>query len=257
MNVGDIMTEEVVTIHKDRKLSDALDLMEKNRVSRLLVVNGDELAGIITERDILDTLGSGKHSNMLPSRLHVSSAMSKNLITITKDIDIKEAARVMLEKNIRSLPVVNPTLEGIVTTTDLLKPLTDSSVPVKDIMKSPVITVSPTDRAVHARRLMLDNNVGRLVVVEDFKIVGILTQRQLGRAMAAFKKSADRLQANRIRNLLVEDVMTQSVTTISEDATAGEAAKLMLEKGFSGLPVVREETLVGIVTKKDLVKLHL
>ncbi len=256
MKVDEIMAEEVVTIHKDRKLSDAIDTMEKQRVSRLLVVNGSELIGIITERDILDTLGSGKHGNVLPSRLHVSSAISKNLITINRKADLKEAAELMLKMNIRSLPVVNSQLEGIVTTTDLLKPLTDSSVYVKEIMSTPVITVLTTDRVVHARRLMLDNNVGRLIVVEDFNIAGIITQRQLGRAMAAFKKNADSHQANRIRNLLVEDVMSQNVITISEDTTAGEAAKIMLDNVFSGLPVVREKTLVGIVTKKDIIKLY-
>jgi len=257
MKVAEIMTPDVIKIHKDRKLSDALELMEKHRVSRLLVVNGDELVGIITERDILETLGSSKHGNLIPSRLHVSSAMSKDLITITQDADVKEAVKLMLENNIKSLPVVEQgKIKGIVTITDLLKPLTKSDVPVEEIMSKPVITVSPEDRAVHARRLMLDNEISRLVVVEDFKVVGILTLRQLAKAFAAFKKASETKQSSRVRNMLVEDVMTQNVVTINADAKAGEAAEIMLDRGFSGLPVMNNDSLVGIVTKKDLIALH-
>lgn len=255
MNVGDLMSREVVTIHKDRKLSDALGLMEKNRVSRLIVVNNDRPAGIVTERDILDTLGSGKYCTTLPSSLHVSTAMTDGLITIGKKGSLEEAAELMVERGIRSLPVVNSELEGIVTVTDLLRPLTGASLPVEEIMRKPVIIVAPSERAVHARRLILDNGVGRLVVIEGSAIVGILTQAQLGMAMAAFKKTADTYQANRVRNLLVEDVMEQNVVTIGEDSSCGEAAQIMLERGFSGLPVERDGTLRGIVTKKDLITL--
>lgn len=257
MKVAEIMTPHVIKIHKDRKLSDALDLMEKHRISRLLVVNGDELVGIITERDILETLGSSKHTNLTTSRLHVTSAMSKDLITISQDADVREAVKLMLENNIKSLPVVEQgEIKGIVTITDLLKPLTKSDVPVKEIMNTPVITVSPRDRAVYARKLMLDNGISRLVVVEDFRVVGILTLRQLAKAFATFKKLAETKQSSRVRNMLVEDVMTQNVVTISVDSTAGEAAGIMLDRGFSGLPVMNQESLAGIVTKKDLIALH-
>lgn len=256
MNVEEVMTREVFSIDKDRKLSDALEAMKKNSVSRLVVVNDSQPAGIITEKDILESLGAGKHGTLLPSSLHISSAMSRELITIREENSLKEASQLMLEKNIRSLPVRGEGIVGIITTTDLIKPLAESSTPVSRIMRSPVITATPTDRAVHARRLLLDNCVGRLVVVEGDTIAGILTQGQLGRAMAAFKKNADTYQANRVRNLMVEDVMDQNAITIEEGSTCGEAAKLMLEKDFSGLPVVREGKLVGIVTKRDLLTLY-
>jgi len=257
VKVSELMTREVVTIDKDRKLSDALSLMEKHRISRLVVVNEGEIVGMVTDKDILEVMGSSKYAKKLPSSLHVSTAMSRGVITISGDADVSEAARRMLEHRIRSLPVVEDgSLVGIVTTTDLLKPLRESEEPVEKVMTRDVITISPEDRAIHARRLMLDNHISRLVVVEEGRIVGIITERQLGRALGAFREVADSKQASRVRNLIVEDIMTQAVVTLSDDSTAGEAARLMLERGFSGIPIVdREDRLAGIVTKTDMLRL--
>jgi CBS domain-containing protein len=251
------MTREVVTIDKDRKLSDALELMEKHRISRLVVVNEGEIVGMVTDKDILEVMGSSRYANRLPSSLHVSTAMSRGVVTINMESDISEAARTMLEHAVKSLPVVNDgELVGIITTTDLLRPLQNSEEGVEKVMTRQVITVSPEDRVIHARRLMLDNGISRLVVVEEGRIVGILTERQLGRALGAFKSAADNKQVNRVRNLIVEDVMTQAVVTLSDDSTVGEAASLMLERGFSGIPIVdASDSLAGIVTKTDLIRL--
>ncbi|WP_456474462.1 CBS domain-containing protein [Candidatus Pyrohabitans sp.] len=257
MKTEQLMTPEVVTIDKDRKLSDALGIMEKHRISRLVVVNEGKIVGIVTDKDILEVMGSSKYANKLPSSLHVSTAMSRGVITVGKDADVSEAARLMLSHRIKSLPVVNDgELVGIVTTTDLLKPLQDSEEKVEKVMTRRVITISPEDRAIHARRLMLDNGISRLVVIEEGNIVGILTERQLGRALGAFKSAADSKQVNRVRNMIVEDVMTQAVVTLSSDSTVGETSKLMLERGFSGIPIVDAgDNLAGIVTKTDLMKL--
>ena len=257
MKTEQLMTPEVVTIDKDRKLSDALEIMEKHRISRLVVVNEGKIVGIVTDKDILEVMGSSRYANKLPSSLHVSTAMSRGVITVGKEADVSEAARLMLRHRIKSLPVVNDgELVGIVTTTDLLKPLQDSEERVEKVMTRRVITISPEDRAIHARRLMLDNGISRLVVIEEGNIVGILTERQLGRALGAFKSAADSKQANRVRNMIVEDVMTQAVVTLSSDSTVGEASRLMLERGFSGIPIVDAgDNLAGIVTKTDLMKL--
>ncbi len=256
MKVADYMTREVVKIDKDRKLSDALELMERHRVSRLLVVNSGRIVGIITDKDVLKVMGSSKYSNKLPSSLHVSTAMSRDVLTCSPDASLADAVKLMKAHRIKSLPVVNGTsLAGILTATDVLKALVDSRVPVEEVMTREVCTVSPTERAVHARRLMLDRGISRLVVVDSGRMVGILTERQLGRALGAFRSAADAKQVNRVRNLLVGDVMTQRVVSIPESATVGEAARKMLEHGFSGMPVVSGEELRGIVTKTDLIGL--
>ncbi len=256
IKVGEIMSK-AITIDKDRKLSDAIELMEKNNVACLVVVDEGKIVGIVTDKDITRELGSGKHGKMLGTSLHVSSAMSSELVTINKNADIKEAASRILKNHVSSLPVLEDgELVGIITTTDLIKPLQNSETPVKEIMSNYVVTVSPSDRVVHARRLMLDNDISRVVVVEGGNIVGILTEKDTAKALFAFKKYADGKQFSRIRNLLVEDIMKQDVITLDENSTAGEAAKLMLENDISGLPITRNSKLVGIITKTDLMKLY-
>ena len=82
-------------------------------------------------------------------------------------------------------------------------------------MNTDLITVSPSDRLVHARRCLIDKEIGRLPVVEEDMLEGILTAKDVAMAMISFKKVVpDKYKTARIRNLLVEDVMTQNVKTI-------------------------------------------
>lgn len=87
MLVKDVMTRNVITIDKNRKLSDAMKLMEKNRISRVVVTDSGNLCGIVTEKDIVKTLGSSKTRKVLPSTLHVSAAMRSTLIAVRQDAE--------------------------------------------------------------------------------------------------------------------------------------------------------------------------
>jgi CBS domain-containing protein len=256
MLVKDVMTRNVITIDKNRKLSDAIKLLEKNRISRVVVTDSGNLCGIVTEKDVVETLGSSRHRKLLPSSLHVSTVVRSSLIVVEKDAEVREATLLMVQNKINSLPVIDGgRLTGIVTATDLLKVLKDRKEKLDSILSRHVIAVPPTDRIVHARRLMLDNKISGLVVVEEGEVVGILTERDLVRALGKFKKLADRYQHRRIRNMLVGDVMTQDVKTLEVDATIADAAKLMLENSISGIPVTEKGKLAGIVTRADLVRL--
>ena len=74
-------------------------------------------------------------------------------------------------------------------------------------------------------------------------------------AMISFRKVVpDKYKSSRIRNLLVEDVMTQNVKTINKDATIDSAASMMLKNGLSGLLVMDEE-MKGIITKTNILQL--
>ncbi len=256
MLVKDVMTRNVITVDKNRKLSDAIKLLEKNRISRAVVTDSGKVCGVVTEKDILETLGSSRYRKLLPSSLRVSTAMCSSLIVVKGDAEVGDAALLMAQNKINSLPVIDGgQLAGIITATDLLKVLKERKEKVGSVMSRQAIKVSPTERVVHARRLMLDNKIRGIAVVEGGEVVGILTERDLVRALGNFKKLADRYQHRRIRNMLVGDVMTQDVKTLEVDAIAADAAKLMLENGISGIPVIKKEKFVGIVTKADLVRL--
>ncbi|MGF7117098.1 CBS domain-containing protein [Methanobacterium oryzae] len=262
MHVKDIMSSEVVVVDKDQNIHDALKLMKKNKVSRLAVVNGPgrnnkELVGIITEKDIALRLGSSKYGNLAPSHFHVSTVMSPDLITVESNQNIGNAAKMMIDNKIGGIPVVdNGELVGIVTKTDFIKtcqgvPYTDNI--IKDRMKTNLMTIKPQDRLVHARRMIIDENVGRLLVIDGDSIEGIITAKDIACSMVSFRKVVpDKYQSARIRNLIVEDIMTQNVRTIEENATLADASTMMIEENFSGIPVMNDEGIAGIITKTDI-----
>ena len=125
-------------------------------------------------------------------------------------------------------------------------------------MTEDVITVSTEDRLVHARRTIIDNKIGRLLVTdEDNGLVGIITSKDIIRALMDFKKKTpEKYQKTQIKNIYVKDIMSTAVSGISKDASISEVAGLMKETGFNGYPVTDENNnVVGIITQTDLLAL--
>ena len=261
MQIKNLMSEDLITVDKDQNLSDALKLLRKHNVSRLPVTNNKELVGIISERDIANKLGSSKYESMPASRLHISSVMVKDVFTVPETMQLDEVARLMLENGIGSVPVINSEdkMVGIVSKADfvtLAVGIAFEKVTVKQIMTKDLTVVSPTERLVHARRQMIESHVGRLPVVDDGSIVGMVTSKDLMRAFIDFRKKVpEKYQKSQIKEVLVEDIMSSNPTVTSKDATIAEVAKVMIETGYNGLPVVEDGKVVGIVTQTDILRL--
>ncbi|MBU4534724.1 MAG: CBS domain-containing protein [Euryarchaeota archaeon] len=266
MQIKNIMSSDIVVVDKDQNLHDALKIMKKNKVSRLPVINTNndkvkELVGMVTEKDIAQKLGSSKYGNLPPSHFHLSTVMTSELITAHPEMDLGTAANKMLENYLGGLPVMEDgEMVGIITKSDFIDNCRGKAYDTKlveDFMSTEILSLDPQERIVHARRLMIDSKVSRLLVMEGEDLAGIITAKDIAESLIFFRKMVpDKHQAARIRNLLVEDVMTQNVHTISPRSTIAEAAQMMLDKGFSGFPVMDENNyLVGIITKTDLMDL--
>ncbi len=266
MQIKNLMSEELVTIDKDQNICDALRLMKKNKISRLPVTNVNEnnekeLVGIVAEKDIATKLGSSKYGNLAPSHFHVSTVMVKDVITLEETEDIDKTAKLILEKNIGAVPITSDgDLVGIITKSDFIdtcKGKAYEKILATDIMSSEIISVSSQDRLVHARRVIMDSNIGRLLVNENNELAGILTSKDIARALTSFRKHVpDKYKQAQIKNILVEEVMSPNVERLSSESTVADIANNMLETGYNGYPIVNEEdTVVGIVTQSDLLGL--
>ncbi|HSO25432.1 MAG TPA: CBS domain-containing protein [Methanobacteriaceae archaeon] len=266
MRVKNIMSNDVVSIDKDQNICDALRVMKKNKLSRLAVINTNhdnvkEMVGMITEKDIANKLGSSKYGNLPPSHFHVSTVMTNELIAVDMEMNMGDAANLMLENNIGGLPVMEDgDVVGLITKSDIIDTCRGKVYEnkfVQDIMSTELITVSPSDRLVHARRVMLDAKVGRLLVMEDEYLAGVITSKDISRAMISFRKVVpDKHKSARIRNLLVDDVMSQSIKTVALTASVSDVAQMMLDQRISGFPVADENSkTVGLITKTDLLDL--
>jgi CBS domain-containing protein len=254
------MSEDLITVDKDQNLSDALKLLRKNNVSRLPVTNNKELVGIISERDIANKLGSSKYESMPASRLHISSVMVKDVFTVPKEMQLEDVAKLMLDNGIGSVPIMDDDkMVGIVSKADFVTLATGiafDKITVKEIMSKELITVSPTERIIHARRQMIESHVGRLPVVNDGELLGMITSKDLMRAFIDFRKKVpEKYQKSQIKELLVEDIMSINPTTVTKDMSITEVSEIIMETGYNGLPVVEDGKVIGIITQTDILKL--
>jgi CBS domain-containing protein len=256
MKVEEIMSKSLICIDVNEPVRNALKLMEKKRVSRLLVKRDKKIVGIVTERDLAERLGSEKERKLSDAHVHVSSCYSEKLITVEKDAEVKEVAEKMLEKGISSIVVTDKgNIVGIVTKTDLIKILKDCKEPLEKVMQKDVHRIEKGSRLLEARKMMIHYGIKKLLVVEKNKLVGILAESDVAKALGLFRKVAEgKHWDEKMRKILVEDVMSSPVITLEPKDTIEKCAKLMLENDISGIPIVENEEIKGIVTKTDLVR---
>ena len=115
MRISDVMTKAAVADAPGDSLEAAARKMWEQQTGSLLVVDSDQLVGIITERDVLKAVATGT-----PLDTPLSEVMSKDLITVEPGTSLREAAGIMTEKWIRHLPVLEGgRLVGIVSQRDL------------------------------------------------------------------------------------------------------------------------------------------
>ncbi|MEJ2555761.1 MAG: CBS domain-containing protein [Anaerolineae bacterium] len=128
---------------------------------------------------------------------------------------------------------------------------------VKDWMTRDVVAVTPRTTLPEAHRLMADNQIRRLPVMENGRLVGIVTR---GDVRGAEASGATTLSIWELHYLLaklkIEEIMTPDPVTISQGATISEAARVMLDYKISGLPVLDDDRkLVGIITESDIFRM--
>lgn len=125
-------------------------------------------------------------------------------------------------------------------------------------MKQPVITVSPDMPINEALNLMKSERIRRTPVVKDGKLLGIVSSEDLLNASPSSATSLSIWEMNYLLSkITVKDVMTKKVITVSEDTPIEEAARIMADNKIGGLPVMRKEKVVGIITETDLFKILL
>lgn len=128
MFVGERMSRPVISVSPDAPINDVLVMFKKEHIRRAPVLKDGKLVGIVSERDLLNASPSSATTlsvwemNYLISKVKVKNVMSKKVITVNRDTPIEEAARIMADKKIGGLPVVDgERVVGMITETDLFK----------------------------------------------------------------------------------------------------------------------------------------
>ena len=255
MKVKDVMTTDIITVDKDVNLKHVLKLMKKHEITKIPVVEEKKLIGIATDNTIAYKLGSIRKKGIPASRMHASSVTEKDIECVTPDTEVKTILKKVGQPGPTMLCVQENThLVGVLTKADLL-PLVESKKQVREIMNKKIFTVSPEDRVIHARRIMIDENIARIPVVDNGTLVGMISDNEIVFALAAIKKSFPiGKQKHQLEELLVKDVMKVPAIWAEPNIAAVEAASIMMKKNVGALPLIENVRLVGIISRTDLLK---
>jgi CBS domain-containing protein len=256
-----------IRLRSEQTLVDARNTMIKYNISRVVIAKNHKPLGVVTEKDIARFLYEQVPTRQL-DEIRLDEVMSRDLVTVNPEQDLRHCAKLMLKKQISSLLVVDDknNLKGIFTKTDLTTAYIEHFAlvhKVQEFMTKKVITVAP-DESVHSTMLLMSGNqISRVVVSEKGRPVGIITGRDL-LALGAFFSRPDRLRIKKeyafipsgLKGfMLASDVMTAKPISTTPDSDLADAAYIMLRNRISGLPVVdAKSNLTGIVTKTDVVK---
>ncbi|MBK8267381.1 MAG: CBS domain-containing protein [Planctomycetes bacterium] len=276
MQLIDIGDTKVVQVRPDDSVDHAIALLEQHGFRHLPVMERGRILGMVSDRDLLSAVAMLPSSERMsaeegPARVgatRISQIMSSPAITVEAEASLEVAAELMLREGIRAIPLVyQDRVAGIVTETDFLKCYLDDRPiarksgwrlrKVADLMSSPVVTLKSGDQFVHAVRTMQSRRIRHLVIVDDGKMMGLVSDRDLRRGLGGLPLQAQDERASASRShmqVVMADVMSREVMTIEPSASLAEVAEIMVKNKFGSLPVMRDGNLVGIVTEADLLR---
>ncbi len=274
MKIKEIMTEDVVYAEVPGSAAEALELVIKKNISGVPVVKRGtkELMGIVTRDDF----------SRRPEETQLALLMTRDVITVTPDSDIKEAAKIFLEKGFRRLPVVkNNELLGIVTVSDIVWRAVARMQIEETIEKytsenitavwegTPLKVAYELMRLSGARALPVLNSEGKLCgIVSDTDLLKVarLTESTLKSEMSAGSegdkwswdsKNVIYITKKRLElpERMVRDIMVKNVVAATKKTPVNECAKKMAKTKVEQVPIIDAEgNIIGIVRDVDLLK---
>ena len=261
-------TAPVTTLKPENTVHDALFLMQKNDIKRIIIVENNYPVGIVTERDIGKFLEYDKTSRAL-DKIKLDEAMSVNLVTISSENDdiVMQSAIRMDTFQISSVIVVDNDgkLVGIVTKSDLVRNFGKQygkTYKVKDYMTRRIITCRKSDSLIFALDMLNRNKISRLIATDnDGKPIGVITYDTFMRNSAFFKAEQSTrdylLPSITAKEMKIGDVIGNELLTVESEEDLATATELMTKFKVSGIPVVDSKgTLEGIISSSDIVRAY-
>ncbi|MFC1795345.1 CBS domain-containing protein [Planctomycetota bacterium] len=244
LNVGDVMSDKVATICPDEIVISAAKIMSDNKISCLVVMDSGNVEGIVTETDVLRRVGKQSKDFY---RTKLGRIMSSPVESVTSDISVLEASKIMGAKQIKRLPIVDEgKLIGIVTQTDLVRALTSYGLwrDVSEIMSKNIAGIQMQASVAEAAGIMISRKISCIMVMDGDNVAGVLTEKDmLGRVVALQRDPA---------NTRMEEVMSSPVTSIPSNFSVFSASKLMEEMNVRRLVVMKDKRLCGVLTQTDI-----
>ncbi|HOE92471.1 MAG TPA: CBS domain-containing protein [Methanofastidiosum sp.] len=239
MDVREIM-KRPIKVDKDRKLSDAIKLMEKKGVLRLPVVNDGKLLGVLTVSKLIEKIGDPRSLDLDVSSFHISSSITKNPYTISAEDNVKKALDFFRSDYISILPVVEgEEMVGVITRRHMI-PLVESKGTIGDAMTKKYSTLSWGDRVIHARKQYLEDGIRYFAVKSQSNAyIGLISVKDLLFGLYKFRKTinAKRHPETLIKEFKVEEILTKEPEMLDPNVPLETLRKQIVKKTQFAYPV--------------------
>ena len=276
MNVEGIMSSPVYVIAPDEPISHARKLMLKHKIGSIVVVDDDDMVGIVTKSDLGKRLAQAEPMwRRRPiDKVPINLVMTESPITIYPDASIKQAVDLMIANSINNIPVTKNSVVGIVTKKDVVKYISEQSFDTKilDLMSECAISVHRHHTINHVIDEMEKNKVNKVIVIDDTEeAVGIISTTNL--ALSTMTDNEGKLSTKSIKMarrpnpggektyryikevpLVAEDIMSGPIMTINSNDTVVNVAKTMIKENITALPVEQDDEIVGMISRSDVIR---
>ena len=274
--VKDYMSTPVNVIERNEPIQRARNLMFKYSIGRLPVMDNGKLVGIVTKYDITNRISQAapEWRRRPIDKVPIQVVMTEKPITIFPDATMPQAAELMIENDISGLPVEQDgEIVGVITSRDMVRHFSeqDISSTVQELMSKNSLHVLRHHTIVHVLAVMNVQGISRALVYEDNRTpVGIVTRSGLTFSdimgpkddmetknikMTRKESTAGRKQNRYVRQMpfVAEDVMTSPVLSMIPETKAVEASRTLAEKHIIGMPVVKDNDVVGYFSADEII----
>lgn len=273
--VTSYMSSPVITAKKSDNLAHVRNLMIRHKIGKVVITEEDmeTIYGIISKSDFVRILYNRKKYIKPLEMLFAYEIATTPVLAVRDNRTIKAVAQIMIKRNIGSLLVLDKDqkLIGIVTRADLVRAYAEKyhgRYKVKDFMNRNPPTASLSHSIFFVIDLMNESGIGKVVVVEKGRPVGVITKSDVMFMNIEGLLSTGRLKFVKRRGIsgrgfegvvrvyslpIAGDVMTPDPITVRPDEDLSTAADIMTKNRIGTLPVVDEEgNLVGLLSKHDI-----
>lgn len=306
MKVSEVMCREVATVRPESPITQVIEILLERDFTALPVVDGaGKVVGMVSDSDLLTRGGMNVtislkratdpefvrqlHDSLENPDRRVSEVMTREVVTVPPDMILGRAAKLMVEKQLKRLPVVDAEgkLVGILGRLDVLNTIAAVHLPewhpearligaqatVGDVMTRDVPTVHESASVEEIFELLVSSSHKRVVVVDDKRhVAGIVADSDLLSrvsreswpglmeilvAKVPIEKisGAARKHLQKLRARTAKELMTRGVVTVREKMPIASALALSAEKRVKRLPVVNAEgELIGIVGRSEMMR---
>ncbi len=306
VKVSEVMRREVATVRPDSPITQVIELLLDKDFTAVPVTDAQgKVVGMVSDSDLLTRGGMNValslkratdpefvhelHESLENPNRKVSEVMTREVVTIGLDVSLGQAAKLMVERHLKRLPVVNQEgkLVGILGRLDVLNTIAAVHLPewhpeahpvgeqatVADVMTPEVPTVHESATVEEIFELLVSSAHKRVVVVDDQRrVVGIIADSDLisrvsreswpgvvellrARIPIARISGEARLHLQKLRAKSVRELMTREVITVHEKMPVASALALSAERRVKRLPVVDDQgRLLGIVGRTEMMR---